>query len=160
MTTPNKVRIKLPTTNKARIKLLVDALRSKKYQQAAGRLHVLPSLAEAEGYCCLGVACEVAIANGLDLKSVIVNDVVHRYGQTGVTSALPSEVSDWYGFDRANPWLSLPEPTLKQKFINFLKCQPSPRTPATGEVSATEANDVLELPFHAIADAFERTYLK
>ena len=39
--------------NKERVKKLVEALRSEEYTQTTGTLHNL------DGYCCLGVACDV-----------------------------------------------------------------------------------------------------
>lgn len=98
--------------NPERIKLWTDALRSGKYKQSR-RL-----LSDGEnGYCCLGVACEVAIDHGLDLarretsaEGVLAKHyhpetgkcVVYGAGETGY---LPVEVADWYGLDSRNPWV-------------------------------------------------------
>lgn len=95
-------------TNKERIKLWVDALRSGKYKQTR------KVLSDGEGYCCLGVACEVAYQNGLnisrvtsDTKTLLCNDTptgsaVQFDRETGY---LPMTVADWYGLDSRNPWV-------------------------------------------------------
>lgn len=54
-------------------------------------------------YCCLGIACEVAIENGLLIEKWMdekYSDNVHLYGKRNedISSAyLPSIVSDWLG---------------------------------------------------------------
>lgn len=59
----------------------IEALRSGGYRQGIGRLH-----SYTEGtYCCLGVACEVALSNG----------VIEDYD--GSEPVLPVEVRDWLG---------------------------------------------------------------
>jgi hypothetical protein len=118
--------------NKERLSLGTAALRSGEYPQASGCLR------QDSGYCCLGVLTEVAIANGLSLKSFrTVGDNGHWvYGSFGETGALTSEVREWYGFADSNPKL---------------------RHNGT-ETTAIGANDELRKDFAWIADAFDDTY--
>jgi hypothetical protein len=62
----------------------VKALRSGKYEQTT---HQLKS---DEGYCCLGVACEVAVSAGV-IK-----------GFDGNKGALPPKVKQWLGLSTVN----------------------------------------------------------
>lgn len=77
----------------ARTKLLIEALRSGKYKQGRNQLCYKGK------YCCLGVACEVAVENGCSVH-------VHIYEHCGVTARrynryvqyMPEVVADFYGF--------------------------------------------------------------
>jgi hypothetical protein len=64
----------------------VAALRSGKYQQARG------VLAGPEGYCCLGVLCEVAIESGLPVSVSREGDLT-TYDQH--TALMPPQVYEW-----------------------------------------------------------------
>lgn len=73
--------------------LWVTALRSGKYQQGQG------ALLRNGKYCCLGVACEVAIAHGVPISRVL------RGGDTlfgGAGEQLPGIVRDWLGLVNMN----------------------------------------------------------
>lgn len=63
----------------------VEALRSGKYNKTKKVLR------NQEGYCCLGVACEVAIENGLDLL-VDSRDITYY---DGIGTVLPTKVKKW-----------------------------------------------------------------
>lgn len=72
-------------------KAWVEALRSGKYEQGKNRL------CKDGKYCCLGVLCEVAIEQGLDLKRKDIGGMIH-YGtseEEGNTAMLPVEVLVW-----------------------------------------------------------------
>lgn len=69
----------------------VDALRSGKYKQ--GRY----SLNKNGKFCCLGVACEVAAANGVPLK-VTKNKKFTLYNAQ--RAFLPDAVIVWLGFNK------------------------------------------------------------
>ena len=115
------------TVNKARVQLLVEALRSDEFSQARESLH------EDGGYCCLGVATEVALRNGCTLGGESPWDHFQQ--------DMHPTVAAWYGLER-NP-----------KLVARLR---------TGQVvrhSATVWNDDLGADFHDIADAFEANYL-
>lgn len=121
---------------KARIQLLVDALRSGEYEQGQAALRT------EDKYCCLGVACDVYRKHNRNGKWVAETDSMYSYrfslygdSQGGV---LPEIVAKWYGFGRN------PNPGL-----NF----------EAGYASATFINDHSGLDFSQIANAFEKTFL-
>lgn len=126
--------------NKERVKLLVDALRSGDYTQTQHTLEI--NLLDGNKLnCCLGVACRVAIQNGLELKTT------ERATQTyfgdlenGSDTLLPLDVVAWYGFEDTDPDLTVDD----------------------GEVvlPAIILNDNRRYSFNEIADAFENTFLK
>lgn len=66
----------------------VEALRSGKYKQGQGYLRF------NDKFCCLGVACDVAIENGLCVKVDSANKQIYYGGEVGI---LPQIVSDWLG---------------------------------------------------------------
>ena len=70
------------------IRLWVEALRSGKYRQTTQCLH------DRDGYCCLGVLCEVAIDNGVKVK-VSEGGGTTLYG--GQEEKLPESVQEWAG---------------------------------------------------------------
>ncbi len=149
--------------NKDRIRLFVAALRFGKYPQTSGVLHRVSSTRDGQnpGFCCLGVACEVALENGLDLTKDRFGrySVVEVYGKRREQSFLPDEVRDWFGFDSNDPSLLLTAKN-ERKFVWWrLFWQPKPRTVPSNTVRAVTANDLLKLSFSDMADAFERTYL-
>jgi len=65
----------------------VAALRSGEYPQTQGILR------DSDGYCCLGVACELARYEGL----VAREGAVYRAGDSGYYAVLPGVVQDWLG---------------------------------------------------------------
>lgn len=67
----------------------VAALRSGNYRQTQGNLH------DDAGYCCLGVACEVALKAGLALDVSRSNDCLTGYD--GHYCLLPNSVKAWLG---------------------------------------------------------------
>jgi hypothetical protein len=72
----------------------INALRSGKYKKTTHHL------SHNGKFCCLGVACEVAIANGVKLK---VRDT-KRFGQSrtynGLRNFPPLSVIKWLGFKK------------------------------------------------------------
>jgi hypothetical protein len=66
--------------NKENLRKWVEALRSGRYEQGHGHMR------KDGRYCCLGVAMEVALDNGV---TCVPN--------WGTTSLLPSAVNNWYG---------------------------------------------------------------
>lgn len=124
--------------NKERIKLLVDALRSGEYTQTTG---VLEKKTENEtSNCCLGVACRVAIINGLELDLGTFNGVDSESITTfdGINDVLPQKVMNWYGFEYNSPHVI---------------------SGSGYKTTAMALNDNEKRNFADIADAFERTYL-
>jgi len=82
--------------NKENIKKWIDALRSGDYMQGSGWLH---NVKENE-YCCLGVACELAIRDGVDVRVEVCGDFC---SYDGSTTALPMSVISWLGVNGSNP---------------------------------------------------------
>lgn len=129
--------------NVERLKLWTQALKSGQYNQTTSRLGVIQD-GEAS-YCCLGIACEVAIANGLD-----IDRNVNLFGVEGVDegdgsivydnepSVLPKAVQDWFGFRETNPMIHLPEDERN--------------------MSLAECNDALNMSFEQIAKVVEDNY--
>lgn len=119
--------------NKENIKKWVDALRSGKYQQIIGRL----GSADKNEYCCLGVACEVALQNGLPIRKGTCDESV-TYDDSGLH--MPQSVVNWLGLkfeDDSNPLL----------------------TKDSKRHHATALNDTNRYNFNTIADWIEATYL-
>jgi hypothetical protein len=82
----------------------VAALRSGEYRQAEGYLRT------EEGFCCLGVLCELAVQDGVILPakrtSVMPRDVVsppHWIYDGTDTKALPYSVMLWAGLHEVDP---------------------------------------------------------
>lgn len=117
--------------NKERIRLWIEALRSGEYKQGKGALQ------HNGEFCCLGVACEVAIKNELDIKvfhdadGFVQYDVEYNY--------MPIVVGEWFGFERDD----LTNPRLGKGI----------------GLNAVRVNDELKLSFEEIADALEKRYL-
>lgn len=86
----------------------VEALRSGNYQQGIGYLRQHAQSDGQDYYCCLGVLCELAVADGVVVRGE-AGDQVHHYGPEGGSSAefnaqlLPRTVADWAGLDDCSP---------------------------------------------------------
>lgn len=75
-----------------RRKLWTAALRSGEYQQIKRQLR------SPNGFCCLGVACDVAVKNGLSVRieeELTLSVPMYRYD--GSSAVLPYSVVRWYG---------------------------------------------------------------
>lgn len=132
----------MTTPNKERIRLLVDALRSGNYQQGNAVLGYRDRETGTDRFCCLGVATEVAIANGCLLTRVdgVANGksaFIYEDGgeEDSITRGiyLHPVVQEFYGLDSYNPRL--------------------------GAGHAADLNDVNHWDFGQIAQAFEDTFL-
>jgi hypothetical protein len=145
--------------NKERILLWVEALESGQYQQERSALR------QGDGYCCLGVACEVAIANGLPLevKPVVAPlnvDASHAiWLYDGSQTYLPRAVGEWFGFGDGG-WFGegrLPPVDLSESFVH----NPHVGVDVLGNnVAAGTANDSLGWDFATIAAALRKMYLE
>jgi hypothetical protein len=111
--------------NKANLRRWVAALRSGAYQQGQSFMRT-----KDNKYCCLGVAMDLALANGVVCDNI-------DWGKTSVT---PKEVNDWFGTERSVGGLN--------KEIKL---------PDGGVYSPSNLNDG-GTSFADIADAIERTY--
>lgn len=131
--------------NKENMRLFIEALRSGEYRQTTKNLAVKRGDSEW-GYCCLGVACEVAIASGVELEVTesetrYTESTIYRRRYNGTAAVMPEPVVEWLG---------LPPLTADPDLIV-----------GDGEIRcASYLNDDRKLTFAQIADAFERTFLK
>src|SRR6185437_10576766 len=73
-------------------KLWIEALRSGKYKQGEQALHRVED--DTHKFCCLGVACEVAVKNGVEI-SVESDLYVYMYDKNA--AILPKIVMSYYG---------------------------------------------------------------
>lgn len=131
-----------------RIRAFITALRSGNFQKGTNMLTgVFPDGTQKD--CCLGVACKVAIGQGLPLQTQLVSLTKVEYATFGdlqnegfAGGLLPSSVADWYGFLGTNP--------------AFFPAGVSTYAEAT---PAATLNDGWGWTHSDIADAIERTYI-
>lgn len=142
------------TCNTENMRKFVEALRSGKYQQGQKRLE--KSLNGVTYNCCLGVACRVAMADGLNLTTNVGTGSIYEGPVTSFeldTAFMPGAVADWLGLDYQTEFDDLSDGNANN---------PGLLVDDSGELkllSASMLNDSLNLSFSEIADAFERTYL-
>lgn len=154
----------LTDEQKTRLRSFIKSLRTTKKSQGHGSLNYYNREDKKRHFCCLGIACEVAIKDGLELekrsgkRASGVDDYVvteykdFKYGETQWNgSTLPVDVVEWYGLPNQNPELSFP--TLEEK-----KTVSKQGYPSSG-LSAATVNDSLRFDFKHIADLFEYNYL-
>jgi hypothetical protein len=123
----------------------VAALRSGEYAQTRGYLHRARS-----GYCCLGVLCEIAVAEGVIEKGdypYADDDEVH-YGPEGEgsTTGLPDEVQVWAQIEGEDPLVRRPEYARVNEYLVG--------TGRGGETTLAALNDQ-GISFAQIADVIE-----
>lgn len=159
---------------------LVSALRSGEFQQAKGRLtrlsypdhiqelidndepldHLADDLGTTLGYCCLGVASEIAVRDGVIEKYETLdmdNARVVAYGEFSDVNFMPTEVAVWLGFpDQRDLYFDMtPEyEELKYKVPDYIRKR---YTEAGGKfvVRASDLNDRYDYTFTQIADLIE-----
>ncbi len=138
------------------------ALRSGEYPQAEGYLAVA-AMREGEhrpvGFCCLGVLCEIAVADGVVERELMLGGDHFLYSNEG--SELPSEVMRWAGLDQAIP-------DVRTEHIHDDGClvredggcdwglNPIDDDDGLQEFSLAELNDERHLNFDQIADIIEQ----
>lgn len=87
--------------NRDRIKVWVDALRSGEFKQGMNRLRNPGSrdVGVPDMFCCLGVACEVAIRGGVPIEFTDGSGYVQHEQENGFQyeGSLPPLVVDWLG---------------------------------------------------------------
>jgi len=132
--------------NLERLEMFIQALESGEYKQGKERLtKILPD--GTKEHCCLGVMCEVAIANGLEIETIAVSvgfegEKNVLYGETGRRDFLPKEVQRWYGVNTNN--FMIPVPCGDEN--------------CNSTHSATYANDMFGSDFQAIANGFRTLF--
>jgi hypothetical protein len=133
-----------PNANVERIQLWADALLSDEFTQ--GRNYLAYQLEDGSPkHCCLGVACEVAIAHGLEISRCVGEGPDqfgrHHIAYDGERYMLPKKVMDWYGLT-GDTAVSLIRPGLN------------------GPIEATgpHLNDELKVRFTGIARVLATTF--
>lgn len=120
--------------NQNNVMLWVNALRSGAHDQGRERL----TRVEDDGYefdCCLGVACKVAIDNGVELKVEVEESINQKYKTyNGEAEWLPEVVGNWLGVNERDPIL---------------------HDNGLGGITATGLNDNQDYDFEQIANAIE-----
>lgn len=93
---------KMNPTVKAR---WVEKLREPGLPQTKGALNrPEPDGSIPQGFCCLGVLCEIAVEEGVVARRVHPRSV--GYGEQGNIGVLPVEVEVWAGLDSCDPsWI-------------------------------------------------------
>lgn len=83
-----------------------EALTSGKYKQTKGRLQRTKPGGKGEpvGFCCLGVLCELAVADGV-IPPAYCPDHLSGGMYGGLWSTLPDEVQEWAGAEVDDPRL-------------------------------------------------------
>lgn len=140
--------------NEENMDSLLAALRSGEYEQATGVL----CNAETGGYCCLGVASEVAwkASEGLVGKTVrVINPEYTQVSYDDQRLLAPESVMNWLGIPAENRDADGIENGFN---IRFYKSDFNGFS--DGYVSATEMNDDMGLSFVDIANAFEAEFTK
>lgn len=125
----------------------VQALRSGEYEQTQEVLAREP-LAGESSFCCLGVACEVAIQDGLDIERKVNVEGNVLYDTSVAT--LPDSVSRWLGVGLGYENVSVYTFNTNNDVVDS----------HLGErVTVTLLNDRFGFSFEEIADALEKEYL-
>lgn len=100
--------------NRGNMRKFIEALECGQYEQGSGRLR------QGDRFCCLGVACDLAMKNGVEMKIrkdapavSCGNPQCTACGDEGQTwvyeydmGYLPVAVQEWLGIDTQNPILS------------------------------------------------------
>lgn len=125
--------------NKERLRLLVAALRSGEYEQGNGYLKVRNKEDTKFLHCCLGVACELATANGVVLvTSEFFNEDNRKTVKfDGHSDFMPGLVSRWLEVDSSDLVVMSPDGYL---------------------LTGAAANDNHGLTFEQIATGIEANY--
>lgn len=150
--------------------LWLDALRSGEYQQAKEVLaRVDPDTGEVEGFCCLGVLCDLAVKEGVIPAPVLVDRYEnktgigdkdrYRYGdpygpeiRSTSTAELPVAVKEWAGLYDTSPSVAAPNPEYDPDHVPEDGWDEAPETITYG---LAELNDDQGYDFDQIADLIE-----
>lgn len=165
-----------------RMRLLVSGLKSGQYPQAKGVLTRVDEDGVVQGHCCLGVACEVAVANGLhvhkqvateseleanpDLLDGTIEDILSDFGSCvaydGHAGDLPGSVWHWYGLgledcDIGDVTLSVPSGVYDKYRQHLFERGISPDS---NRAQATMLNDSIRMTLPDIGECFQYTFLR
>lgn len=112
----------------------IEALHSGEYEQTTGKLHT------NEGFCCLGVLCDLAVKEGVIPKpELLVNSVCGIRQYEGQMSGLPKKVMEWAG--------------IGGSLGDFVKAKDQSNT-----MPLYYLNDAKDYTFPEIADVIQLTY--
>lgn len=89
----------------------VEALRSGKYKQTRG------ALKDDQGFCCLGVLCDLAAQDGIGKWEGVKLDGFHD-GDNCTWSLPTQKVVHWAGIISTNPKVFMPATNSELSFIN------------------------------------------
>ena len=141
----------LEEEQRGRVRGLVAELRSGQFRQARGYL------ARNGGFCCLGVACEVAMAVGFPMikqqgfrgssfyaPQIVINGVPAE----GSARILPKVVANWFGLPNCNPMLDIPEQVASRYRLFVSRAQ------------ASTLNDDAQMTLPDIGECFQYTFLR
>lgn len=139
-------------------RLWLEALRSGEFGQVKSLLGRVDANGDV-GYCCLGVACEVAIKNGLDLTRNVVVEypdteeerTIVVYGKEREHLTLPLPVAEWLGLGAET------SPELVVAYNEDSETYGEERLP---ERNLTSLNDGAGFTFEQIAAAVEKYGLR
>ncbi len=133
---------------------LVYALESGSYSQGTGALN------RGGKYCCLGVACDVAMKHGVEMEAQVENEsgcfcgVDHGNDSDGTRTLydgeggyLPDKVADWLGLEG------------EEGDAPFMVGTNNRTNPVLAGARATEWNDDLKASFPVIAQLFRHEFL-
>lgn len=129
--------------NKDRLRLVVKEIRTGKYTQHFDGLGKVVDGREC--YCILGIFCEVAIKNGLELSKEIRDGKIY-YGSHRNNEILTKSVIRWYGFDDVDASIKLPD-------------KPEYHVDWPSKACLACLNDTLGYTLEAIADVIEKEFL-
>jgi len=130
------VRLKKKVHQK-RMQDWIIALRYGELEQAKGSLHKKGAKGCQDSFCCLGVACEMALAKGFLKRRGLDGTFYEDKKGEGVAGALNFTMGNWIGMEDDRVVV-----THKGKLKNVV-----------------ELNDKLGLTFPEIADLLEEEYL-
>lgn len=146
--------------NREHIKLWIEALENDQIPQGKGALRRSQYPGGPDEFCCLGVACEVAIRNGVNLtvEPEDQNDGNKRWayiwnppqgGTLRNSDTLPKPVQEWLGIADDNP--TLPN-------IRPIDLEDNDGYADDAYVEAASANDDRGWDFDTIAEALRIKY--
>lgn len=141
--------------NKENMRLWVAALRSGKFQQGQSALKRQYPGDRVPRYCCLGVACEIAMAHGVEMETSTLTTAHYSAAEPtrtwrfdGTLGALPPAVVTWLGLGSSDSTVD------QDPVVGFY----TPHPEAAVSVRAIKANDDLRWDFLQIAAGIEKYY--
>lgn len=171
---PLAVDIETDGVNVERVTALCVALESGRYPQTTGTLR------DHDGYCCLGVACDVMTpdrwwrypddldgftyleprVDPVELDDLGLDDDGHDKRDrlmrgNGSSAELTDEVCDWYGFDSSDPVVEISCSCVDDRKQPCITCG----NKGFRAVPLTDLNDMLSWDLPRIASAIRHTYL-